>query len=131
MLAELASRHSSLVVLENLNHLRRGVNGNSSFNKKFSLWFYRSIRFAVGYEALERSLEVKYVNPRNTSSKCHRCGFAGDKDVIECIDLFLRYLKCEDLEVSLNAPKGDANPRPMQRKRDEAMTSTDINLYES
>ncbi|MEM4053979.1 MAG: hypothetical protein QW369_00320 [Desulfurococcaceae archaeon] len=31
----------------------------------------------------------------------------------------------------LNAPKGDANPRPMQGNRDEAMKSTDIKLHKS
>ncbi|MEM1696759.1 MAG: IS200/IS605 family accessory protein TnpB-related protein [Desulfurococcaceae archaeon] len=52
--AELASRYSSIVVLENLNHLRSRVNGDSSFNKKLSLWFYRRMQFTISYEALER-----------------------------------------------------------------------------
>ncbi|MEM2221775.1 MAG: IS200/IS605 family accessory protein TnpB-related protein [Ignisphaera sp.] len=52
--AELASRYDSLVVLENLNHLKETVNGGSSFNKKLSLWFYRRTQFTVGYESLER-----------------------------------------------------------------------------
>jgi len=47
-IAELASRYSSIVVLENLNHLRSRVNGGSSFNKKLSLWFYRGIRLMIG-----------------------------------------------------------------------------------
>ncbi|MEM3993084.1 MAG: RNA-guided endonuclease TnpB family protein [Desulfurococcaceae archaeon] len=147
-IAELASRYSSIVVLENLNHLRSRVNGGSSFNKKLSLWFYRRMQFTMSYEALERGLETRYVNPVKTSSTCPRCGnrlesngnrvmrctkcgFMGDRDVIACVNLFYRYTRCGVPGVTLNAPKGDANPRPMRGKRDEAMTSTYINLHQS
>ncbi|MEM4789775.1 MAG: zinc ribbon domain-containing protein, partial [Ignisphaera sp.] len=147
-IAELASRYSSIIVLENLNKLRSNVNRGSSFNKELSLWFYRRIQFTIVYEALERGLETRYVNPVKTSSTCPRCGnklesngnrvmrctkcgFIGDRDVIACINLFLRYSRCGGLGVPLNAPKGDANPRPMRGKRDEAMKSTYINLHQS
>ena len=39
--------------------------------------------------------------------------------------------RCGVPGVTLNAPKSDANPRPMQRKRDEAMKPTDIKLHKS
>ena len=148
-IAELASRYSSIVVLENLNKLRSNVNRSNSFNKKLSLWFYRRIQFTIEYEALERRLETRYINPMRTSSacpscrsrlkdnggrvlQCTRCGFTGDRDVIACINLFYRYSRCGAPGVALNAPKGDANPRPMRGgKRDEAMTSTYINLHQS
>jgi len=134
-IAELASRYSSIIVLENLNKLRSNVNRGSNFNKKLSLWFYRKMQFIISYEALERGLETRYVNPVKTSStcprcgsklkdnggrvlKCTRCGFIGDRDVIACINLFLRYSRCGGLGVPLNAPKGDANPRPMQGNKE-------------
>ncbi|MEM2413800.1 MAG: zinc ribbon domain-containing protein [Sulfolobales archaeon] len=132
-IAELTSRYSSIVVLENLNHLRDRVNGGSSLNKKLSLWFYRRMQFTISYEALERGLLVRYVNPMKTSStcprcgsrledsgsrvlRCGRCGLTGDRDVIACINLFYRYSRCGVLGVALNAPKGDAYPRPMRGK---------------
>ncbi|MEM3988700.1 MAG: zinc ribbon domain-containing protein [Sulfolobales archaeon] len=147
-IAELASRYSSTVVLEDLNHLRSRVNGDSSFKKKLSLWFYRKMQFTIGYEALERGLAVSYIDPSKTSStcprcgsrlkdsgsrvlKCTRCGFTGDRDVIACINLFLRYSRCGGLGVPLNAPKPDENPSGMRGNRDEAMTSTYINLHQS
>ncbi|MEM1679273.1 MAG: hypothetical protein QXV81_08810 [Ignisphaera sp.] len=34
-------------------------------------------------------------------------------------------------EVPLSTPKGDADPRPMQRKRDEAMKTSHINQHRS
>ncbi|MEM1699062.1 MAG: transposase [Sulfolobales archaeon] len=104
--------------------------------------------FTISYEALERGLAVRYVNPSKTSTtcpkcgsrskdiggrvlKCTRCGFTGDRDVIACINLFYRYSRCGVVGVTLNAPKGNANPRPMRGNRDEAMKSTNINLHQS
>ncbi|MEM4054144.1 MAG: zinc ribbon domain-containing protein [Desulfurococcaceae archaeon] len=146
--AEIADEHSLTIVLENLNKLRSNVNRGSSFNKKLSLWFYRKIQFTILYEALERGLMVSYVNPMKTSSTCLRCrsrlkdnggralqctkcGFIGDRDVVACINLFYRYTRCGVPGVTLNAPKPDENPSGMRGKRDEAMKSTNINLYQS
>ncbi|MEM2414134.1 MAG: zinc ribbon domain-containing protein, partial [Sulfolobales archaeon] len=62
--------------------------------------------------------------------RCGRCGFTGDRDVIACINLFYRYLRCGVLGVTLNAPKPDENPSGMRGNRDEAMKSTNINLHQ-
>ena len=99
-----------------------------------------------------RDLEVIKEDPRGTSSKCPRCGgklveyrhrvlryekcgFIDDRDVIATINLYRKYIfkhsRCGVSGVALNASKPDENPRGMQRKRDEAMTSNHINLYES
>ncbi|MEM1813535.1 MAG: RNA-guided endonuclease TnpB family protein, partial [Sulfolobales archaeon] len=146
--AEIADEHDSTIVLENLNKLRSNVNRSSSFNKKLSLWFYRRMQFTISYEALERGLETRYVNPVKTSStcprcgsklkdgggrvlKCTKCGFTGDRDVVACVNLFYRYSRCGVPGVTLNAPKPDENPSGMQGKRDEAMKSTYINLHQS
>ncbi|MEM4789021.1 MAG: IS200/IS605 family accessory protein TnpB-related protein [Ignisphaera sp.] len=55
---ELADEHGLTMVFENLSKLRNRVNGSSSFNKKLSLWFYKRIQFTIGYETLERRLEI-------------------------------------------------------------------------
>ncbi|MEM1649986.1 MAG: zinc ribbon domain-containing protein, partial [Sulfolobales archaeon] len=98
-------------VLRKLTARLDRANRSSNFNKKLSLWFYRKIQFTISYEALERRLLVSYVNPMNTLSKCprcgsrlkdssgrimrcSRCGFVGDRDIIACINLFYRYLRC-------------------------------------
>ncbi|MEM1750319.1 MAG: RNA-guided endonuclease TnpB family protein [Desulfurococcaceae archaeon] len=147
-IAELADEHKSTIVLEDLNKLKNNVKKNKTFNKKLSPWFYRRMQFTIVYEVLERGLEIRYVNPRKTSStcprcggklknndgrvlKCSKCGFTGDRDVVACINLFYKYARCGVPGVALKAPKGYANPRLMQGKRDEAMKSTDIKLYQS
>ncbi|MEM2004725.1 MAG: zinc ribbon domain-containing protein [Zestosphaera sp.] len=112
--AEIANEHSSTIVLEDLDKLRDRVNRSSNFNKKLSLWFYRKMQFTISYEALERRLETRYINPMRTSSacpscrsrlkdnggrvlQCTKCGFTGDRDVVACINLFYKYSRCGGL----------------------------------
>ena len=125
LIAELALRYRSIVVLEDLEKLRERAKKGREFNKKLTHWFYRRMQFCVEYEARERGLEVARVNPRGTSSKCpkcgsrlvddgHRtlrcsiCGFTGDRDMIATVNLYKRFAshpRCGEPGVSLNAPK--------------------------
>jgi len=151
LVAELALKHRSAVVLEDLEKLRENGKRGRRFNKRLGLWFYRRIQFCVEYEAMERGLEVVKINPRGTSSKCPRCGgklvedgyrvlrcrkcgFAGDRDVIATVNLYRKYVskhpRCGVPGVAPNAPKPDEAPSGMRGKRNEAMTiPTYMNLY--
>jgi len=108
LIAELAFRHRSVIVLEDLDNLRENAKKGRKLNKKLALWFYRRIQFCVGYEARERGLRVIKVSSRGTSSKCPRCssklvdngyrtlkcrncGFTGDRDVVATINLYRKY----------------------------------------
>jgi len=105
LIANLAIRYCSLVVLENLDKLRDNAKKGRRFNKKLALCFYRKIQFSINYEAKERGLIVFKVNPRGTSFrcptcgsrllengyrtlKCSKCGFIEDRDVAATINLF-------------------------------------------
>jgi len=142
LVAELASKHSSIIALEDLDKLRENNKKGKRFNKRLGLWIYRKIQFCIEYEARERNLEVVKINPRSTSSKCPRCGkklaeyrhrvlrcrkcgFVGDRDVIAAINLYKKYMskhpRCGVSGVAPNAPKPDENPSGVQGKRDDAM----------
>ena len=135
LIAELALRHRSLIVLEDLEKLRENGRRSSEFNKRLGLWFYRRIQFCVEYEARERGLEVVKVNPRGTSSRCPRCGgklledgyrvlrcrmcsFAGDRDVTATVNLYRRYVskcsRCGVPGVAPSAPEPDEAPSGMR-----------------
>jgi len=153
LVAELALKYRSAVVLEDLDKLKENCKRGREFNKRLGLWFYRRIQFCIEYEARERNLEVAKVSPRGTSSKCPRCGkklaeyehrmlrcrkcnFIGDRDVIATLKLYKKYVsnhsRCGVFGVALNAPKPDENPSGMQGNQDDAMkTSSYMNLYES
>jgi len=153
LVAKLALKYQSVIVLEDLEKLRENSKKSRGFNKKLGLWFYRRIQFCIEYEARERNLKVAKVNPGGTSSKCPRCGkklaeyghrvlsckkcdFTGDRDVIATINLYKKYVskhsRCGVSEVAPNAPKPDENTSGMQGNQDDAMkTSSYMNLYES
>jgi putative transposase len=152
LVAELAFKYRSVIVLEDLDKLKENCKRDRKFNKKLGLWFYRRIQFCIEYEARERNLEVAKVNPKGSSSKCPRCGkklaeygrrvlrcrkcnFIGDRDVTATLNLYRKYVskysRCGVSGVALNAPKPNENTSGMQGNRDEAMTPTYINLYES
>jgi len=152
LIAELAIRYHSVIVLEDLDELRENNKKSKRFNKRLGLWFYRRIQFCIEYEARERNIEVAKVNPKGTSSKCPRCGkkldenkhrvlrcrkcgFIGDRDVTATLNLYKKFIekysRCGVSGVALNAPKPDENPSGMQGNRDDAMTPSYMNLYES
>jgi putative transposase len=60
LIAELALRYRSSIILEDLEKIRKNKENKKSrkFNKKLGLWFYRKIQFCIEYEARERGLEV-------------------------------------------------------------------------
>jgi len=152
LVAGLALKHQSVVVLEDLEKLGENNKRGRRFNKRLGLWFYRRIQFCIEYEVRERNLEAAKVNPRGTSSKCPRCGrklaeyghrvlrcrkcgFIGDRDVTATINLYGKYTskhpRCGVSGVALNAPKPNENPSGVRGNRGDAMTPTHINLYES
>jgi putative transposase len=154
LVAELALKYRSIIVLEDLEKLRENGRRDKKFNKRLGLWFYRRVQFCVEYEARERGLEVVKVNPRGTSSRCPRCGgrlfedgyrvlrcrkcsFIGDRDVIATVNLYRKYVskysRCGVPGVALNAPEPDEVPSGMRGNGYEAMktTSSYMNLYES
>jgi putative transposase len=154
LVAGLALEHRSVVVLEDLEKLRDSEKGSRKFNKELALWSYRRIQFCIEYEARERGLEVVKVSPRGTSSKCpkcggklaengrrvlecKRCGFVGDRDVIATINLYKKHVskskcsRCGVPRVALNAPEPDEDTSGVRGNRDEAMTSSYMNLCES
>jgi putative transposase len=64
LVAGLALKHHSIIVLEDLEKLRENGKRGREFNKRLGLWFYRRVQFCVEYEARERNLEVVKVDPR-------------------------------------------------------------------
>jgi putative transposase len=144
LVAELALKHNSVMILEDLEKLRENNKKDKEFNKKLGLWFYRRIQFCIEYEAMERNLQVAKIDPRGTSSKCPRCsgklveyghrvlrcmkcGFIGDRDVTATINIYKKYIskhsRCGVSGVAPNAPKPDENPSGMQGNKNEAMTT--------
>jgi putative transposase len=148
LIAELALKYHSIVVLEDLDKLKEnGKKKGRRFNKKLGLWFYHRIQFCIEYETKERNLQVIKISPRGTSSKCpkcskklvenehrilvcKRCGFMGDRDVVATMNLYKKFMskysRCGVSGVALNTPKQMQTQEAMRGNKYEAMT---IKLY--
>jgi len=149
LIADLAFKYNSIIILEDLEKLRENAKKGRRFNKKLTLWFYRRVQFCVEYEAKERGLRIIRLNPRGTSStcprcssklvgngrrtlKCNTCNFIGDRDVVATINLYKKltskYSRCGEPGVSPNAPEQMQSQVVMRGNRDEAMKNH-IKLY--
>ncbi len=135
-ITDIALKHRSLIVVENLKNLRINGKKNSKFSKKLSLWSYRKLLSYIEYECMEKGIPLVKVNPRKTSKlcprcngkltsikgrilRCSKCGFIGDRDVIACFNLISR---CGVLGVTLNAPDQMQTQEGMKENKDEGMS---------
>jgi putative transposase len=94
LIADLALRHCSIIILEDLDELRDSAKKGRRFNKK---------QFCIEYEARERGLEAVKVSPRNTSSKCPRCSS-------KLVDNGYRTLRCSKCNFIGERRSGSSKP---------------------
>ncbi|MEM0035402.1 MAG: RNA-guided endonuclease TnpB family protein [Desulfurococcus sp.] len=141
-----AYRQRHAIALEDLEYLRNSINGKSNGVKwKLTLFAYRRLQHAVMLKAIEYSIPILIIDPRNTSSTCPRCGsrlvyvhrlaicrkcgFKRDRDFVGAINIYLR-----GMWGSIgSSPNGDGmknETRQTTPNRDEPMT-TYIKSYTS
>jgi len=68
----------SVIVMEDLNGIRRNFKRSKRLNKRFHSLPFRKLQTIVEYKANLEGIEVKYLSrkeTRNTSKTCHRCGY--------------------------------------------------------
>jgi len=130
-IVEVAREYNAIIVLEDLNKLRAGVNGGKRFNWKLSLWVYRRIQAYIHYKATLEGLMVTYVNPKGTSRTSplggklefinYRwvklpSGIITTRDVIAAWNLALRGCIPHVVGGGMKASEGDEAPNPMKGK---------------
>jgi putative transposase len=65
----------SHIVLENLNGIRRrGKVRGRRMRRRLNSWNFARLQALIEYKARLNGSTVEYVNPRNTSRVCSRCG---------------------------------------------------------
>jgi IS605 OrfB family transposase len=67
-------REGNIVVMEKLTGIRNSIKHRRSQNGDFHSWAFRKLQSFIEYKALERGIPVVYVEPKNTSITCPRCG---------------------------------------------------------
>lgn len=92
-LVDLAAKHPNAVIaFEQLDGIRDRVRGSKKFNRMMGSWAFRDLVDKVRYKALKAGIEVVFVDPRNTSKACSKCGHAtrsnrptqGDFRCVQC-----------------------------------------------
>ncbi|MHA1580453.1 MAG: RNA-guided endonuclease InsQ/TnpB family protein [Candidatus Freyarchaeota archaeon] len=69
-----ALKEGDVVVMEKLTGIRNRAKHRKSQNGDFHSWSFRKLQSLIEYKALEKGIPAVYVNPRNTSKTCPRCG---------------------------------------------------------
>jgi IS605 OrfB family transposase len=66
-----------VLVLEDLTHLREGMNYGAFMNRRLHGWGFGKMHAQIRYKAAARGIRVEMVNPAYTSKTCHCCGEQG------------------------------------------------------
>ncbi len=68
-----------IIVMEKLKNIRKNMNGSAKLNRRLHAWSFRKLQTYIEYKANLEGILVVYVNPKNTSKRCHRCGHVARK----------------------------------------------------
>jgi len=71
-----AGTPGSVIVLEKLDGIRNRTRGSKRFNRMMGNWAFRQLADMIVYKAKRASIPIVWVDPRNTSKMCSRCGHA-------------------------------------------------------
>lgn len=63
-----------VTTMEKLSGVRKNMNSYAKLNRRLHTWSFRKLQQYIEYKANLEGIPVVYIDPKNTSSKCHRCG---------------------------------------------------------
>ncbi|HRQ42682.1 MAG TPA: transposase [Chloroflexota bacterium] len=63
-----------LIALENLDGIAHEVKGVKQFRQMIGSWAFKQLTDMIVYKAARKGIDVIFVDPKNTSKTCHRCG---------------------------------------------------------
>jgi putative transposase len=75
----IAERTESGIKLERLGGIRRNRRHGRSFNGTLHSWSFYQLQSFLQYKARMRGIPIVFVEPRNTSKECSRCGSEGTR----------------------------------------------------
>lgn len=70
LVKEAKKNNVDIIAFENLKYIRERL----PKNKWYHVWAFDKLFQYVEYKARERDIQVKQINPRNTSRRCSKCG---------------------------------------------------------
>ena len=79
-LVQLAKDTKAALVLENLTHIRDRMTVRKRQRAKQHNWSFGQLRAFLAYKAQRAGVPVVFVDPRNTSRTCSKCGFVDKRN---------------------------------------------------
>ena len=73
-LVRMAKGTKAVLVLEDLKHIRRRITVRKGQRERHSNWSFGQLRVFIEYKARLAGVQVLFVDPRNTSKACSKCG---------------------------------------------------------
>ncbi|MFZ5689470.1 MAG: RNA-guided endonuclease InsQ/TnpB family protein [Bacillota bacterium] len=73
-IVQIAKAKSAAIALENLLGIRERAKGTKKFNRIMSGWNFRELASFIEYKAALAGVPVIYVDPKETSKICLKCG---------------------------------------------------------
>ncbi|MHA2225800.1 MAG: RNA-guided endonuclease InsQ/TnpB family protein [Candidatus Hodarchaeales archaeon] len=86
---EIAKECNAGIVLEDLKNIRKTTKARKSFKYSLNSWSFYQLKTFIDYKAKLLGIPVTYIDPRNTSKTCSRCGRIGSRTdkKFECLYL--------------------------------------------
>jgi IS605 OrfB family transposase len=91
-----------VIVMEKLGGIRESMNYSKKINRRLHAWSFRKLQQYIEYKANLEGIPVVYVNAKNTSRRCHRCGHVAQTNGrgFKCPKCGLKYNR--DLNAAIN-----------------------------
>lgn len=88
---------NSVIVLEDLKHIRNRVKSSKKVNGLIHSWSFRQLQSFIEYKARWNGIPVVYVSPMFSSQCCNKCGFKSKSNRVGSV------FKCKECGYELNA----------------------------
>ena len=91
-----------VIAMEKLDGIRENMNGSAKLNRRLHAWSFQKLQQYIEYKANLEGIPIVYVNPKNTSKRCHRCGRVAQVNGREFTCLRCGLVYNRDLNAAIN-----------------------------
>jgi len=101
-IVDIAIQQNAGIKLEKLDGIRNNGKHTRSFNCNLNTWSFYQLQKFIEYKAKLEGFPVTYVEPKNTSKECSRCGKIGIREAKSFKCLTCGHVDHADANASFN-----------------------------
>ena len=79
IIKEALHQTAGVIVLEDLKNIRSRIKGGKRIRTRLHRWSYFQLQTQIEYKAIQKGLQVIYINPAYTSQTCSHCDQRGER----------------------------------------------------